>query len=163
MIRNQLESSRINAVHSFKHKPCRTAVGLTRQSIFMRRRWTRGSSPRVTARRGGSTSSGYALALNPSYSNFLKPQCRSNGPLWRRYIRIALHARAEDERRRKSDLVYRDPLFREYLAGRHRKVGRRVALPRGTGVRLRDGPFGHAPRAWAPPDRGGAISGARRA
>src|SRR6266436_7563340 len=32
MIRNQLESSRINAVHSFKHKPCRTAVRLSRAS-----------------------------------------------------------------------------------------------------------------------------------
>src|SRR5882757_854770 len=35
-----------------KHKPCRTAVGLTRQSIklcnrFLRREWMRGSSPRM--------------------------------------------------------------------------------------------------------------------
>jgi hypothetical protein len=31
MIRNQLELNRINAVHSFKHKPCRTPVGQARQ------------------------------------------------------------------------------------------------------------------------------------
>jgi hypothetical protein len=31
MIRNQLEPNRINAVHSFKHKPCRTLVGQARQ------------------------------------------------------------------------------------------------------------------------------------
>jgi hypothetical protein len=30
MIRNQLKSSRINAVHLFKHKPCLTAVGQAR-------------------------------------------------------------------------------------------------------------------------------------
>src|SRR5712664_2701569 len=32
MIRNQLEPNRINAVHSFKHKPCRPPVGLSRAS-----------------------------------------------------------------------------------------------------------------------------------
>jgi hypothetical protein len=36
--------------------------GLTRQSIVMRRRWTRRSSPRVTRRRGDRTSSRRALA-----------------------------------------------------------------------------------------------------
>src|SRR6266849_8207873 len=96
------------------------------------------------------------------HRNFPEPQFRSNGTSWRRYTRIVLHARAGDERRRQSDLVYRDPLCREYFARRHRKVGRRVALPRGAGVRLRDGPFGHALRARASLDRGGAISGARR-
>jgi hypothetical protein len=30
MIRNQLELNRINAVHLFKHKPCRTLVGQAR-------------------------------------------------------------------------------------------------------------------------------------
>jgi hypothetical protein len=30
MIRNQLEARRINAVHFFKHKPCRTLVDLFR-------------------------------------------------------------------------------------------------------------------------------------
>ena len=32
LIRNSLETSRINAVHSFKHKPCRTLVDLFRPS-----------------------------------------------------------------------------------------------------------------------------------
>ena len=31
MIRNQLEASRINAVHFFKHRPCQTPVGQARQ------------------------------------------------------------------------------------------------------------------------------------
>jgi hypothetical protein len=31
-IRNLLETRRINAVHFFKHKPCRTVVGLSRPS-----------------------------------------------------------------------------------------------------------------------------------
>ena len=34
MIRNQLETSRINAVRFFKHGPCQTAVGLSRASTF---------------------------------------------------------------------------------------------------------------------------------
>ena len=33
MIRNQLETSRINAVRLFKHEPCRTLVDLIRASI----------------------------------------------------------------------------------------------------------------------------------
>src|ERR1700676_5053407 len=37
MIRNHLETSRINAVHPFKHNPCRTAVGLTGGSWAERR------------------------------------------------------------------------------------------------------------------------------
>jgi hypothetical protein len=37
MIRNQLNLSRINAVHFLKQKSCRTPVGLTRQSISLRR------------------------------------------------------------------------------------------------------------------------------
>jgi hypothetical protein len=32
LIRKLLESSRINAVHLIKHKPCRTLVGLSRPS-----------------------------------------------------------------------------------------------------------------------------------
>jgi hypothetical protein len=32
MIRNQLETSRINAVRFFKHGPCQTPVGLSRAS-----------------------------------------------------------------------------------------------------------------------------------
>src|SRR6185312_3794532 len=35
MIRNPLNSSRINVVHFLKQKSCRTAVGLTRQSISL--------------------------------------------------------------------------------------------------------------------------------
>src|ERR1700730_6799895 len=53
MIRNQLNLSRINAVHLLKQKTCRTPVGLTRASIHLRqnlllRRWIAGSSPAMT-------------------------------------------------------------------------------------------------------------------
>jgi hypothetical protein len=57
MIRNQLETSRINAVRLFKHEPCRTLVGLSRVSTPLlrlsgydvdgrdeARPWTNGSS-----------------------------------------------------------------------------------------------------------------------
>jgi hypothetical protein len=54
MIRNQLNPRRINAVRFLKQKSCRTLVGLTRQSIALRKTssedgWIRGSSPRMTA------------------------------------------------------------------------------------------------------------------
>src|SRR5260370_17036229 len=48
MIRNQLETSRINAVRLFKHEPCRTLVGLTRPSttcfIALSKTWMPGTS-----------------------------------------------------------------------------------------------------------------------
>jgi hypothetical protein len=37
MIRNQLNTRRINAVRFLKQKSCRTLMGLTRVSIFLRR------------------------------------------------------------------------------------------------------------------------------
>jgi hypothetical protein len=45
MIRNQLETSRINAVRFFKHGPCQTAVGVSRAStsFFVAKTWMAGS------------------------------------------------------------------------------------------------------------------------
>jgi hypothetical protein len=50
MIRNQLETSRINTVHFFKHRPCQTLVGLSRASTFLEaaQTWMAGTSPAMT-------------------------------------------------------------------------------------------------------------------
>jgi hypothetical protein len=49
MIRNQLELNRINAVHSFKHKPCRPAVAWCRASTsWLQKMWMAGTSPAMT-------------------------------------------------------------------------------------------------------------------
>src|SRR6185437_15585134 len=52
MIRNPLNSSRINVVHFLKQKSCRTAVGLTRPSTSLdrpeRKTWMPGTSPGMT-------------------------------------------------------------------------------------------------------------------
>jgi hypothetical protein len=51
LIRNLLESSRINAVHLIKHKPCRTPVALCRASTpwTQEKTWMAGASPAMTS------------------------------------------------------------------------------------------------------------------
>src|SRR6185437_13106670 len=70
MIRNPLNSSRINVVHFLKQKSCRTAVGLSRASTSSfpddPKTWMAGSSPAMTIEQGSTPPGKIPAATSPS-------------------------------------------------------------------------------------------------
>jgi hypothetical protein len=67
MIRNQLNSSRINAVHLLKQRSCQTPVGLSRAStssfVEAAKTWMAGTSPAMTERLTTTDASSSRLAI----------------------------------------------------------------------------------------------------
>ena len=72
MIRNQLETSRINVVRFFKHGPCQTLVGLTRASTS--------SLPSCNKNVDGRDKPGHddALMIEPRGRGVLDPRLRGD-------------------------------------------------------------------------------------